>query len=95
MSAEARSAIQAMNDMLEAHADHPWKEVGPCVYCEPCGVRLYQGSIPAKKNPELAAKRAACAHREHETYEDEDGTHERGQGFYWICADCGFKGWYE
>lgn len=82
-------------EMLERHGDHEWREVGPCVYCEPCGVRLYQGSIPPEKDPALAAKRAACAHLRHETYDDGDGEREMGEGFYWICADCGFKDWYE
>lgn len=76
------------------HADHPWKEVPPCVYCT-CttpGVRLYQGSLPAAKDPEMAAKRVACSHDRHVM--DDDGN-EHGMGFYWLCADCGFKGWYE
>jgi hypothetical protein len=28
---------------LGEHVDHPWRQVGPCVYCDTCGVRLYQG----------------------------------------------------
>jgi hypothetical protein len=28
---------------LNKHACHPWKQVGPCVYCDTCNVRLYQG----------------------------------------------------
>ena len=28
---------------LAKHAEHPWKQVGACVYCDTCGVRLYQG----------------------------------------------------
>lgn len=39
-------AMVAFIDGLVAHADHPKKQVGPCVYCEPCGVRLYQGEDP-------------------------------------------------
>lgn len=74
------------------HRDCEWEEVPPCVYCKDHGVRLYQGSLPAEKNPELAAKRAACAHHDHVV--DEDGN-EQGMGFYWLCADCGYMGWYE
>lgn len=76
------------------HEAHEWKEYPPCVYCVTCvpSVRLYQGSIPAARDPELAAKRAACSHDRH--LMDDDG-YEHGQGFYWICDDCGFKGWYE
>ena len=87
----SREAAAAFNAILEAHAEHEWEEVPPCVYCKPCKVRLYQGSIPASKDPELAAKRAACAHDNHA----HDDYGEIGAGFYWICADCGFKGWYE
>ena len=80
----------------EGHEDHEWREVPPCVYCVPCGLRLYQGSLPEWKDPELAAKRAACPHNEHEMYEDEPGRwREMGEGFYWICAACGDKGWYD
>lgn len=28
------------------HMDHPWEKVGRCVFCVPCGERLYQGTIP-------------------------------------------------
>lgn len=54
--------------------------------------RLYQGSLPAERDLELAANRAACLHDNHVM--DDDGN-EHGMGFYWLCADCGFKGWYE
>lgn len=74
------------------HADCEWEEVPPCVYCKTHRERLYQGSLPAEKNPELAAKRTTCEHLEHVM--DDDGN-EHGQGWYWLCADCGFKGWYE
>lgn len=29
------------------HAGHVWEQVGRCVYCHDCGLRLYQGRIPA------------------------------------------------
>lgn len=37
------AAVQAFIAGLLVHAEHPKVQVGPCVYCEPCGVRLYQG----------------------------------------------------
>ena len=30
---------------LADHVDHEWREVGRCVYCVPCGLRLFQGKI--------------------------------------------------
>lgn len=80
--------------LMDAHANHAWKEVPPCVYCVTCvpHVRLYQGSLPAERDSELAAKRAACGHERHVM--DDDGN-EHGLGFYWLCDDCGFRGWYE
>jgi hypothetical protein len=30
---------------LAEHAEHPWQQVGPCVYCDACNVRLYQGEV--------------------------------------------------
>ena len=84
-------AFGALEELLEEHKDHEWEGIPPCVYCKPCKVRLYQGSIPASKDPILAAKRAACKHLNHAT----DDYGEIGQGFYWICADCGYRGWYE
>lgn len=36
--------------MLMDHVDHEWKLVKPCVYCVPCNLRLYQGSIPKNKH---------------------------------------------
>lgn len=36
--------------------NRPHTQVGPCVYCVPCGRRLYQGSvIPAAEMAELRA----------------------------------------
>lgn len=82
----------SIDELIEEHRDHEWKEVHPCVYCVPCNIRLYHGSLPSWKDPELAAKRTVCPHNRHVM--DDDGN-EHGQGFYWVCADCGFKGWYE
>ncbi len=49
------------------HIDHEWVEVRPCVYCKPCGVRLYQGRLPkdkaatARAMDEIVEKAAAKA----------------------------------
>lgn len=32
---------------LADHAEHKWSQVGRCVWCDDCGVRLYQGELPA------------------------------------------------
>ena len=39
---EAARAIEAM---LAAHAEHEWVQVGPCVYCDDCNTRLFQGRL--------------------------------------------------
>lgn len=74
------------------HENCDWVEIPPCVYCRAHGTRLYHGMLPAHKDPALAAKRATCEHRDHVI--DDDGN-EHGLGFYWLCADCGYKGWYD
>ena len=91
LTSDERAAVEAALPWVK-HADCTWKEVPPCVYCVDHGVRLYQGSLPPERDPVLAAKRAACSHDNHVL--DDDGN-EHGLGFYWLCADCGFKGWYE
>lgn len=40
------SIAKLLYDMLDAHSQHPWRKIGRCVYCGPCGVRLYQGDLP-------------------------------------------------
>lgn len=37
---------RSISAQLNPHIDHPWVQVGRCVICGPCGVRLYQGTIP-------------------------------------------------
>lgn len=41
------SLAGAFGSMFTEHADHPWEQVGRCVFCVPCSTRLYQGTIPA------------------------------------------------
>lgn len=35
-----------LDEMLTEHGEHPWHQVGRCVYCGPCHTRLYQGTLP-------------------------------------------------
>ena len=37
---------EAFAARLADHADHPWEQVGRCVFCVTCGDRLYSGTIP-------------------------------------------------
>jgi len=81
---EARAAVEAFGAQLAEHAPHPWRQVGGCVYCVPCGLRLYQGDLPEHKDPGRAARQAACDH---------DWDWGFAQGFYGICHACGAKDW--
>lgn len=40
-----RNIIDLMADTLGACIDHPHELVDRCVYCKPCGRRLYQGEL--------------------------------------------------
>ena len=41
---------------LADHGDHKWSQQGRCVYCDTCGVRLFQGKLPAPgKQKEMAS----------------------------------------
>jgi hypothetical protein len=40
---------KALDEMFAFHMPHRWKQVGRCVYCDDCGVRLYQGTLPADR----------------------------------------------
>lgn len=68
------------------HADHKWVEHAPCVYCDPCGVRLYQGRLPIERDPERQAREAACGH---------DWDWVSHMGFYGSCDLCGAQDWGE
>jgi hypothetical protein len=37
---------EAIERPFREHGEHPWHQVSRCVYCGPCGVRLYQGTMP-------------------------------------------------
>jgi hypothetical protein len=49
---DAKTASDAFWANIEPHYPHTWRQVGRCVYCDDCGVRLYQGRLPAdRKQP--------------------------------------------
>ena len=74
----------------DVHAEcEKWEQVGPCVYCVDHRERLYQGRLPAQRDPQRAAKEAVCAEQGH------DWDEEFGQGFYFLCRRCGEKEWTE
>lgn len=60
-------AAEGIGKLFEAHVDHPWHIVSGCVYCGPCGVRLYRGQMPEGhpvfKPPPSRSKGAADAMR--------------------------------
>lgn len=39
-------ALAALDQVFVDHEDHTWKQIGRCVYCHDCDMRLYQGRIP-------------------------------------------------
>lgn len=47
MTAEEAAAL--LTAMLDAHADHEWVQVGPCVYCDDCNTRLFQGRLAGER----------------------------------------------
>jgi hypothetical protein len=42
----AKAFGEHLAGVLREHLDHPWEQVGRCVFCAACGARLYQGTIP-------------------------------------------------
>lgn len=46
-----QQVLEAIAATLDLHIDHAWKQVGRCVYCDDCGERLYQGSLPPDRKP--------------------------------------------
>lgn len=73
----------------EVHKACQWSQVGPCVYCDDHHERLYQGRLPAERDPQRAAKETECAQHGH------DWDYDFGQGFYFLCRRCGEKEWTE
>jgi hypothetical protein len=60
------------------HADQ--EQIGPCVYCSDCGLRLYHGQLPKDQRPE-------CSQHDWDT--------DSGLGFYFQCRTCGDLEWPE
>ena len=54
-----RTIVDVMADALGACIDHPHEQVDRCVYCQPCGRRLYQGEVMTADD--IAALREAIA----------------------------------
>lgn len=44
--ATQEEVADAFFTQMSLHDDHIWERIGPCVYCDDCKVRLYQGRIP-------------------------------------------------
>lgn len=82
--AAVRDFMATFAAVLKEHEPHDWEQIGPCVYCTPCGTRLYQGVLPEQKR-----KVPRCRDGEH------DWDEESGQGFYAICRKCKTLEWYE
>lgn len=79
---------RAFDEMLAFHAECRWEQVGPCVYCTNHNQRLYQGQLPAERNPAAAV----CAAEGHE-WDDADSMGQ--SGFYYLCTRCGEQEWPE
>ncbi len=39
-----------MTTPIDSHKDHKWVEIPPCIYCDDCGVKLYQGELPVDED---------------------------------------------
>jgi hypothetical protein len=74
------AAIDSWLATIKSHEPHEWQQVGPCVYCVPCNIRLYQGTLPEDKKP-------PCA--------EHDWDYDSGMGFYYQCRKCGEMEWTE
>ena len=82
---------------LGSHKDHKWKQVGRCVYCEVCNMRLYQGRLPAPGKQEematglddvLAAARAKVEKKVKKEWDErtpeQEAAYEEGKASYVI-----------
>lgn len=82
-------AIETINAeihrLLNGHAPCRWKQVGPCVYCDDHGIRLYQGTLPDDKRTT-----PKCAPGEHRW---DDANSMMQAGFYFLCVLCGEQRW--
>ena len=69
-----------MTGGVTPHEAHGWVQIGPCVYCKDCRVRLYEGELPTERRP-------LCDEHEWDV--------ETGVGFYQQCRNCGAIEWFE
>lgn len=51
--------------LIAEHTDHEWEQVGRCVWCKPCSVRLYQGEVCTGPEKEALAAIYAAAMDQH------------------------------
>lgn len=40
------------------HGEHKWEQIGSCVYCADCNVRLFRGMLPT--SPSMKSRTALC-----------------------------------
>lgn len=81
-----RRALEAFEARLAEHERHRWAQVGPCVWCDDCDVRLYNGQLPRERNPE-----ASVCERDGHDWDDANSMCQ--SGFYFRCLRCGEKEW--
>lgn len=72
-------------NVIAEHLDHDWVKTGTCVYCDPCGVRLYQGDVcTGEEKAAMAALFDAAAKA---STVDPPGTNGQPCGAGHICCD--------
>jgi hypothetical protein len=77
------------------HADHTWSQQGRCVWCDDCGIRLYQGTLPARGEQKrqatdidnmLAAARKRVEERDKKAWDErtpeQEAAYEEGRASY-------------
>lgn len=72
-------------EAVTGHEPHRWEQVGACVYCTDCNVRLYQGDLPENRRTT-----PRCPDGQH-TWDDGDSMSQCG--FYLLCLRCGVTEW--
>lgn len=72
---------------LAEHEAHTWEQVGLCVWCTDCDVRLYEGELPAERRTV-----PKCPDGQHDW---DNGDSMAQCGFFFLCLRCGAKEWTE
>ena len=85
---ERAAVISTLLKLTEDHINCRLEQVGPCVWCIDHNMRLYQGRLPADRNPGLAV-----CEREGHQWDDADSMCQ--SGFYYLCTRCGEQEWTE